>query len=364
MLTTQPRCLAHSSTRLRVATLALAAVVCTLFACPIHAANEEKPSQQTPQREQLTIAPEEATKAWTGDLDGMIARGVIRVLCVYSKTFYFVDKGTQRGLTHEFMRLFEADLKKKLEKQRKLKAKHIKVRVVYIPVGRDEILPALVAGKGDIAASNLTITKERQKLVDFSTPVYRNVSELVVSGPTSPAISTVADLAGKEVFVRKSSSYYESLAALNQRFASEKKPEVIIKEAPEALEDEDLIEMVSAGLIPLIVVDKHKADFWKQIFPRITVHEGIAVRTGADIAVAVRRGSLRLEAAIDDFLARHGQGTLAGYVILTRYLKSTKYVKEASSESERKKFRALIQYFKEYGDKYDVDWLLMAAQGY
>ena len=116
------------------------------------------------------------------------------------------------------------------------------------------------------------------------------------------------DLAGKEVFVRKSSSYYESLVALNQQFAAEKKPPVIIKEAPETLEDEDLIEMVNAGLIPLIVVDKHKADFWKQIFPKITVHDDVAVRTGGEIAWAIRKGSPQLKAPLDDFASATRSG--------------------------------------------------------
>lgn len=156
------------------------------------------------------------------------------------------------------------------------------MRVVLIPVARDELLPALAAGKGDIAASNLTVTEERKQLVDFTSPVYRNVSEVVVSGPDSPAVSSVDELAGQVVFVRKSSSYYESLMALNQRFAGENKPAVILKEAPEALEDEDLIEMLNAGMIPLIVVDKHKADFWKKVFPAITVHDDVTLRTGGD----------------------------------------------------------------------------------
>jgi membrane-bound lytic murein transglycosylase MltF len=152
--------------------------------------------------------------------------------------------------------------------------------------------------------------------------------------------------------------------ALNQRFATENKSAAIIKIAPETLEDEDLIEMVNAGLISLIVVDKHVADFWKQIFPKITVHNEFAVRTGGEIAWAIRKGSPQLLAAVNDFAVRHGQGTTEGNVILTQYLKNTKYVKNAASESERNKFLALIQYFKQYGDKYDVDWLLMAAQGY
>jgi membrane-bound lytic murein transglycosylase MltF len=355
---------AHSSIRTRLALAAGVALACILCASRIHAAAEAMPSPETPQRERLTIAHEEVMKPWTGDLDGMISRRVIRVLTVYSKTSYFVNKGVQRGTTYDIFRLFETDLNKKLAKDKKLKQKHVNVRVVFIPVHRGGLLQALAAGKGDIAASNLTISEERQKLVDFSAPVYRNVSELLVSGPAAPAVSSVDELAGKEVFVRRSSSYYESLVALNRRFAAEKKPPVIIKEAPETLEDEDLIEMVNAGLIPLIVVDKHKADFWKKIFPKITVHDGVAVRTGGDIAWAIRKGSPQLKVALDDFAKRHASGTTSGNTILTRYLKNTKYVKDAASESERKKFLALVQYFQKYGDKYDVDWLLMAAQGY
>jgi membrane-bound lytic murein transglycosylase MltF len=225
------------------------------------------------------------------------------------------------------------------------------------------LLQALASGKGDIAASNLTISEERQKLVDFSAPVYRNVSELVVSGPASPTVSSLDDLAGKEVFVRRSSIYYESLVALNRRLATEQKPAVIIKEAPEELEDEDLIEMVNAGLIPLIVVDKHKADFWKKIFPKITVHDEVALRSGGDIGWAIRKGSPQLKAALDDFTTRRAKTTEVN-TILTRYLKNTKYVKDATSKSERKKFLALVEYFQKYGEKYHVDWLLMAAQGY
>ena len=324
----------------------------------------EQPSPKPAAREDLTIDPATVMRPWRGDLDGMIERRLIRVLAVNSKTFYFMDKGVQRGTSYEIFHLFEEDLNKKLAKQGKLKQKNLQVRVVFIPIARGDLLQALASGKGDIAVANLTVTPERQKLVDFSSPVYPNVSELLVSGPASPAVSSLADLSGKEVFVRKSSSYYESLMALNKRFAAEKKRAVVIKLAPDALEDEDLIEMVNAGLVPLIIVDKHKADFWKQIFPRIKVHDGVAVRTGGNVAWAIRKGSPQLKASLDDFLNRHGKGTTSGNVILMRYLKNANYVKDASSEAERRKFLSLIGYFQKYGKQYDVDWLLMAAQGY
>jgi membrane-bound lytic murein transglycosylase MltF len=226
------------------------------------------------------------------------------------------------------------------------------------------LLPALAAGKGDIAASSLGVTEERQKLVDFSTPMVSDAKVFIVSGPASPAISSVDDLAGKEVFVRKSSVHYEILTALNRRFATENKPAVVIKEAPEELEDEDLLEMVNAGLMPLTVTIDYLAHFWKQVFPNIKVHERAALLTGGNIAWAIRKGSPQLKAAVDDFGARHAKGTAIGNQILARYLKNAKYVKDASSEAERQKFLALTQYFQKYGDQYDVDWLLMGAQGY
>jgi membrane-bound lytic murein transglycosylase MltF len=337
------------------------AYVCFLFGNPAFAQSQ---ASQKAGGGTLTLDPAEIQKPWTGDLEGMIERRVIRVLTVNSKTFYFHDKGTQRGTVVDFFRLFEEELNKRLAAEKKLKQKHLKVQVVFIPVRRDQLLPALAAGKGDIAAANLTITPERQKLVDFTVAGMSNVSEVVVSGPASPKVTSLDDLSGKEFFVRKSSSYHDSLVALNKKFAAEKRPPVTLKEAPETLEDEDLLEMLNAGLIPLVVVDKHKADFWKQVFPKLTVHDKVAVRTGGDIGWALRKGSPQLKATLDDFVTRHKVGMATGNQLLTRYLKNVKYVKNAASEEERKKFLALIQYFQKYGDKYDVDWVLMGAQGY
>jgi membrane-bound lytic murein transglycosylase MltF len=304
------------------------------------------------------------TKPWTGDLDGMLERGFIRVLTVYSKTFYTVDKGVQRGAAFDAGTLFVEDLNKKLAKDNKLKQKHLKVRVFFVPVGRGELLPALAAGKGDIAMAGLGVTEEREKLVDFSVPMLPNVKVLVVSGPASPPISSVDDLAGKPVFVRRSSVHYERLVALNRHFAAEKKPAVVIREVPETLEDEDLLEMVNAGLIPFTASADFYIAFWKQIFPNIRANEGVALLPGGNIAWAIRNGSPQLKAAADDFLARHAKGTALGNQVLARYFKSAKYVKDAGSEAERKKFLALVQYFQKYGNQYDVDWLLMGAQGY
>ena len=117
----------------------------------------QKPAPQKAAGETLTIDPAEMQKPWTGDLDGMIERRVIRVLTVNSKTFYFNDRGTLRGTVVEYYRLFEDELNKKLAAEKKLKDKNLKVKVFFIPLRRDQLLPALAAGKGDIVSANLTI---------------------------------------------------------------------------------------------------------------------------------------------------------------------------------------------------------------
>jgi membrane-bound lytic murein transglycosylase MltF len=319
---------------------------------------------KNPAPDALAVNLDDIQRPWVGDLPGMYDRRVIRVLTTYSKTFFFIDKGTQRGLTHDLFMEFERDLNKKLMKQNKLTHRHLRMRILFVPVTRGQLFTALNEGKGDIIAANLTITPARQKIAAFSDSLYPNAKELLVTGPLSPKVESLEQLSGKTVFVRYSSSYYESLQALNARFAKASLPPVTLEPAPEALEDEDLIEMLNAGLIPMIVVDRHKALFWRQVFPKINIHEDIVLRDHADIAWAVRKDSPQLLALLNDFVKENKLGSTLGNTLLLRYLKSAKYVKDATSEEGRRKFLAMVEIFRKYGERYNVDWLLMVAQGY
>jgi len=295
---------------------------------------------------------------WTGDFDGMVERHRIRALVAFSKTFYFLDRATQRGASYEALKEFEKTVNKELKK------KTVKVEVVFIPVSRDELISGLVEGRGDIAAANLTITPERQKLVDFSDPFFTGVSEIVVSGPEAPKLESVDDLAGKTIHVRKSSSYYASLVLLNEQLKKAGKSEVKLIPADENLEDEDLLEMVNAGLLPMMVMDSHKAEFWAQIFDKITLNPNVAVRTGGKIAWAFRKDSPKLKKTVNAFVKKNKKGTLMGNIIFKRYLKSTKYVKNSLSDEELKKFEATIELFQKYSGQFGFDWLIITALGY
>jgi membrane-bound lytic murein transglycosylase MltF len=318
----------------------------------------QSPPPAKPHAPRAGLSHEFITRPWTGDLDAMVERRLIRILTVYSKTFFFVDKGTQRGIVHDVGRRLEDEV------NRQLKTKHLRVNVAFVPVSRDELLPALVAGRGDIAAANLTITPERLQTVDFIDPWTADVNEIVVTGPHSPPIASLDDLAGKEVFVRRSSSYHENLVKLNATFKSQGKVAMTLTPAPETLEDEDLLEMLNAGLVKVVVVDDHKAQFWKQVFPQLTLHPDVAVHTGGEVAWAVRKDSPKLKQELNAFVKKHGLGTAFGNETLQRYLKSTRYVKNATADAEMRKFRATIDLFRKYGNKYALDWMLMAAQGY
>ena len=191
-----------------------------------------------------------------------------------------------------------------------------------------------------------------------------NVSEILVTGRMVPPIASVDALSGQEVFVRDASSYRQSLVALNDRFKAEGKAPVVIRSAPENLEDDDLLEMVNAGLIPAIIVDDYIATFWKRVFPNLNVHEHVAVGQGGALAIAVRKNSPQLSTALNTFMGNYGLGTSFGNVIERRYLVNTTYVKNAASDAERQKFLKLVEFFRKYSERYNIDYVLMAAQGY
>lgn len=295
---------------------------------------------------------------WRGDLDGMIERRMIRALVVYSKTFYFIDRGAPHGISYDTLTAFEAYL------NRKLRRRHLRVHVVFIPVSHDELLPALLEGRGDIAAADLTITPARKALADFSEPLWTGVNEVLVTGPSSPDIINVADLSGRPILVRGSSSYFESLVRLNHQFDAEGRDRMKLDAAPEQLADEDLLEMVNAGLIPYAVVDNNKAEFWAKVFGHIKVREDVAVNRDGKVAWAFRHRSPQLKAAINTFVKRARKGTLLGNFTFAKYFKSTQWVRNATAKDEMGRFERTVALFKKYAKAYDFDWLMLAAQGY
>jgi membrane-bound lytic murein transglycosylase MltF len=316
-------------------------------------------AQQPPPAKPRAL-PTEA-KAWKGDLDGMIERRHIRFVVPYSRTLYYNDKGRERGVTADLVRDFEQYVNKKYAKQLGKRP----ITVFMIPTTRDELFTDVATGLGDIAVGNLTVTEERKKIVDFFAPAdQRPVSEVVVTGPKSPPIATAEDLSGKTVHVRKASSYYESLVALNERLKKAGKPAAKLLLVPDALEDEDMMEMLEVGLLEAIVVDDWKARIWTQILPKIKLNEGAAVRSGGLVGWAFRKDSPKLQQLLGEFYADvvKKQGLIEARK--KQYYNRARALKDPTASAEWKRFEQTLALFRKYGEKYHFDPLMLAAQGY
>ena len=334
------------------ATLLSAAILCAAPA----GAQDKKTAPAKPQR-QLSLQNE----PWTGDFDRMLERRVIRVLAPYSRTLYYVDKARERGITAELVREFESYVNKRYAKQ----LGNRPLTVFLIPTTRERLLPGLAEGRGDIAAGNLTATEERLKLVDFAAPADRKpVRELIVTGPASPSLATLDDLSGKTVHVRKTSSYYESVAALNARLKADGKAPLKVVELPDALEDEDALEMLAAGLLALAVVDDWKARLWAQILPKIKVREDLVLRAEGHTGWAFRKDSPKLAGVLNDFY----RGVLKKQRLIESRLanneKRVKRIRNNTAGAEWKRFEATVRLFEKYGARYHFDPLMLTAQGY
>jgi membrane-bound lytic murein transglycosylase MltF len=303
-----------------------------------------------------------ANKPWTGDFDKLLARRMLRVYSPFSRSLYFNDKGRERGLAVELVRDWERYINIKYAKQLGKRP----LTVYIAPATRDKLLPDLVDGLADVAIGNLTVTEERLKTVDFvpGDEGRRTISEVVVTGPKSPELKSLDDLSGKRVHVRKASSYYESLEKQNEQFVKDKKEPITLIMVPDSLEDEDLMEMLDAGLVELLVVDDWKARMWAQALPKLKVRNDLALRKDAKTGWAIRKDSPRLADEIADFFKNWAMKQGVADYRMNVYMRKVKELKDPTASAEYKRFQQTLAVFEKYGKKYDFDPLMLAAQGY
>jgi membrane-bound lytic murein transglycosylase MltF len=290
---------------------------------------------QTPEAIDPTLLERLKNERWNGDIDKLRERRYIRALVLYNKTNFFYDGPQPRGITYEALKEFEKFLNTRLNSGDK------PLHLVFIPVSREEGIKRMKDGRGDIAASNVPIMPELQKVVDFSDPIREGAKEVIVTGPSDPAINTLDDLAGKEIFIRKVSRYWPNLERLNERFRAQGKPAIILKEADANLEDEDILDMVNAGLVGITVMDDLVAGLWAKIHASLSVHNDISIADGDKIGWAIQKGTPQFLSLINEFVKDHKAGP-----------------------AEMEKFKGAVAFFKKYAAQYKFEWLMITAQAY
>lgn len=298
-------------------------------------------------------------QVWKGDFDSIASgeRRFIRALVPVSRTLYYTDGPEQRGVAFDSLSEFEKVLGER-------STGSVKPKIVIIPTSRDQLLTALAEGKGEIAVGGFTVTEARKQTVDFSEPTLQNVRHVVVASAGVPPLASIEDLSGREVHVRRTSSYHEDLVALNARLAAAGKAPVKIVAVDEALEDEDVLQMVDAGILPITITKSLYATFWKQLYDRMVVYDTLTVREGANFAWAIRRGTPQLTKVVNDFVRTHRAGTVFGNVLLKRYFGSAARLQNPTAAGDLERFRTAAASFQKYAGQYDFDWLVIAAQAY
>ncbi|SHL41932.1 Membrane-bound lytic murein transglycosylase MltF [Desulfatibacillum alkenivorans DSM 16219] len=306
----------------------------------------------------LTLVNSLRQEQFTGDLDEIRERGVLRVLISMGRTNFFFSHGEIRGFEYELFREFEKEVNKDLSPSQR------PIRVFFIPTPFDEMMDKLNQGLGDVVAAGMTITPDRSKKARFTQPYIRNVNEVVVVNREVKNLKSLEDLSGRQVYVRPGSSYSEHLNKLNASLASKNLPPIKIVRGDPSLNTDDILELVNSGVIKITVADSHIAALWARALPDIRVHEDLAVNTGGKIAWAVRKDTHQLRAELNDFIRSHRKGTLMGNIFYDRYYKNASWINNSISPQDQEKLSPLEDLFQKYGDEYGFDWLALAAQAY
>mgnify|MGYP001049606195 CR=1 FL=1 len=295
----------------------------------------------------------------TGDLPTMRELHSIRVLVSFNRTSYFLDsEGHQRGFEYELMQEYQKFLNRDLGRG------EIPVLIRFIPLPFARLPESLLAGYGDVIAAQLTITPARAERLAFTEPYLQDVNEVVVGHVGGPAITTVEDLAGRELHVLAGSSYLGHLQSLNEDFHAAGHEPMVLTPVSEHLMEEDILEMVHAGILDLTVVDSHLAEAWARVLPDLVIHGDAPVHAGGAIAWAVRPDNPLLLDSLNAFIAEHKQGTLIGNVLFERYFEDTRWITNPLTGEARGRLDRLIDLFRHYGERYGFHWPAIAAQAY
>ena len=288
----------------------------------------------------------------------MVKARNIRALVLYSHASFFYVNGKPEGIYYEALRDFEQFVNQKLHTGKQ------HVEVTFIPVRPDQLESYLIEGVGDLIAYPVTITPEREQEVAFSLPLETGVKQILVTGKNFGPVSSLQDLGGKKVFVNSVTTYYENLEKVNDSLRKQGKPTIVIQSTGKNLLDEDLLEMVNAGILPATVTITQRAKLWASVFHDITPQPGIVIAEEGNLAWAMRKNNPKLKELVDEWVKTHAAGTSFGNTLIRRYIQSNQWITNPTSEAEVRKFNELAKFFKTYSSQYGFDYLMVMAQGY
>ncbi|MDE5795180.1 MAG: transglycosylase SLT domain-containing protein [Muribaculaceae bacterium] len=207
------------------------------------------------------------------DLDGMHVQlpDTLRVGMLNSPTTYFDYRGTPMGYDYELMSRF---------------TKFYGIEFKVIVGGTiSEMIQWLDEGKIDVLASPVPVTAEFQDRVLLCGP--RNVSNQVlvqnIDLSKDSVVKDVTDLVGREVSVQNDSKYYYRIINLDEEIGGGIKIKTVAKDT---ISDDDLLNMVWKGEIPLTIVDSDVAEAALSYYPGLDISVKVSLDQYSRWAVA------------------------------------------------------------------------------
>lgn len=291
------------------------------------------------------------------DLPEIIEKGKITILVENSSTTYFNYKGKKMGFEYELLKLFAEDLGVELE-----------VKIVY---NLDSLIPMLNRGAGDIIACNYTVTKERSKIISFSESFIQTQQVLIQRKKPekeddlvvqSDYLTDPVQLVGKEVHVWRNSSYYQRLMHLQEEIGDS----IHIQPVAGNIGGEELIEMVSTGMIDYTVAEENVAKVNERFFDNLDATLDLSVKQR--IAFGLRKNSTLLQSRLDDWIKKTMKQPLFSY-LEKKYFESNSYIQNQSASSQNTKLdgeniSVYDNIFKKEAERTGWDWRLIASVAY
>lgn len=290
------------------------------------------------------------------DLDKIRERGYLIAIMENSSTGLFIYKGKTMGYEYDLLKLF-------------CKEHDLELRIQIIN-NLDEAFHKLNAGEGDVLAHNLTVTKERKEIIDFTHYHHLQRQVLVQRKPDNwrkmklheieeALIRNQVALEGKKIHVKPNSAYELRLRNLSDEIGGE----INIVEGPKEIEVEQLIRQVSEGKIEYTVAEEDLAIVNMKYYPNIDVSTPVSFPT--KIAWGVRKNATQLKETINQWILKMRKQT-DYYVIYDKYYKST-YSSLRRSRSEfmslgNQRISPYDSLIQSAADELGWDWLLLAAQ--
>lgn len=305
------------------------------------------------------VEPEEnnAQSEASIDLPEIIKKGKLTVLVENSSTTYFIYRGRKMGFEYEILKLFAKEIGVELE-----------IKVIH---NLDSLIPMLQRGEGDLIACNYTVTRDRSEFINFSEPFLKAQQVLVQRKPEgwekmkaadwkSQMINDPLELAGKPVYVWKNSSYHQRLLHLQDEIGDT----ILIEGLEGNIGGEELIEMVSEGLIDYTITEDNVAKVNEQFFDNIYTDLTLSVKQ--NIAFGLRKSSLLLKSKLDEWL-KDIQSKAKYKFIYRKYFETPHLAKQQFGSYTKLDGHRISQFddiFKRAGEMSGWDWRLIASVAY